>query len=613
MLRSLKFRFLSVLLFMLLMIGGLAIIQYNYTQKINHLYESQQALKELQLKHLEMELARASFFLTNDSKFLNDVEVYANTMDAYFSIVDDYLQEFTYPESLEKNIELYLDTFMRISKLHESKKRKRLMIALGGYAQEINAYIKKEKERLMPIITRKIDGIVLLQNIIYIVMALLSAFMIFIVFKPIINSIFVLKEFFASYKDSSERFDVEQLYFNEVKDIALFVNKMLETQENIQKELLLSRDEALRLQNVKDEFLSNMSHELRTPLNSICGFSEMLLRKLPQEEEIINPIVKSAQHLLQLVSDILDLSKIQSGKFEIIEEPFKLSDEIATFQENFLPLMQSKNIEFSLEFDADKELYLKGDWFRISQILNNFISNAIKFTPDDGKITLVIKYASGEFYAGVQDSGIGIEEGAIEKITNPFEQSDGSVTKKFGGTGLGLSIAKTLTEMMQGVFKIESKLGEGSTFSISLPLEALEMQESQKEQELDAKEEETSIEAHILIAEDNKTNQLLLGMLLDDLGITYDIANDGQEAVDIFQENRYDMILMDENMPHLSGVDAMLAIRDKFTKVPPIIAVTANAMKGDRERLVKLGMDGFLSKPIDNDLLIKTIQKNLVK
>ncbi|MDF1879451.1 response regulator, partial [Sulfurimonas sp. SAG-AH-194-C20] len=210
----------------------------------------------------------------------------------------------------------------------------------------------------------------------------------------------------------------------------------------------------------------------------------------------------------------------------------------------------------------------------------------------------------------VQDSGIGIKKESLEKILNPFEQSSDSTSKKYGGTGLGLSIAKKLTEMMDGEFHLESEFGKGSTFGVTLKLQSIYKESLAPQKEL-TEDEELTFRGHVLIVEDNKTNQLLLGMLLDDLGMTFDMADDGVIAVKMFEEGKYNLILMDENMPNMDGIQAMLSIRKKFSMVPPIIAVTANAMKGDRQRLLKVGMDDFLSKPIDNDLLISVIKSNL--
>ena len=597
MLHNLKLRFISILVFLGLSLTVLMLVQYNFSTKTHHLFESQLALKELHIQYMKMEESKIKYFLTHKEMYIDNLEAYVDTLDLYLNMVDEYLEEFTYDKNLENDLDAYSETFLALTE-QKNHNNEVLTLKLEKNSKKIQYFITAEEQRLIPLITKKIDDIELIQSGIYIFMLLLSIFMLYNIFKPIIVSISIFKDFFGHYTSTNHRLNLERLYFDEIKEIATFVNEMLENQE--------------KSQQVKDEFLSNMSHELRTPLNAIGGFAGVLLRKIPQEKETITPIVESSNHLLQLVSDILDLSKIQSGKFEIVEEPFALYEEIEHFMNRLYPLVNKKNIALSLDYQASKQLRLMGDWFRIAQILNNFVSNAIKFTPVGGKISLTIKYTHGEFYAGVTDSGIGIKEEALDTILKPFEQSDKRVTKEFGGTGLGLSIAKTLTDMMSGSFKIESQVGVGSTFSVEIPFKQLEdAQETISQEDETEEENEISIDAHILIAEDNKTNQMLLGMLLDDLSITFDTANDGQEALEMFEENKYDIILMDENMPNLSGTDAMLAIRKKFKNVPPIIAVTANAMKGDREKLIALGMNDFLSKPIDNDLLIQVIEKNL--
>ncbi|MDF1876533.1 response regulator [Sulfurimonas sp. SAG-AH-194-L11] len=595
MLKSLKVRFILVIIFVIISIVALSIVQNRFSTKVQNLYESQLALKELQIKYLQMRATRIEFLLNDEHSYIADVEVYANTIDLYFSIIDEYLEEFHYPEEIKISIENYLQVFKQLGE-HKNHKDIKLLKKLSYFSEKIRNYIQNQQALLIPLVSEKIEYIFLIQNIVFLVVALFIIFLLFIVLAPIIRSIVFFKKFFSEYTNLHNRLNVHKLYFTEVKEIGVFVNKMLESQEKTQK--------------VKDEFLSNMSHELRTPLNAISGFAGVLQRKLPHESKIIIPIIESSEHLLQLVSDILDLSKIQSGKFKIVKSPFVLQEELNHFKEYFKPLMQKKNIDFSLTYKGDTRIELMGDWFRISQILNNFISNALKFTPENGKIALDVSYKNSKLIMSVKDNGIGIKKESLEKIMIPFEQSNDDISKEYGGTGLGLSIAKTLTEMMDGDFKIESDFGKGSTFSISLPLQVMHMEvtASKEEKKFD---ENISFTAHVLIAEDNKTNQLLLGMLLDDIGITFDVADDGAIAVEKFKEGKYDLILMDENMPNMDGSEAMLMIRKYFKNVPPIIAVTANAMKGDRERLLEMGMDDFLSKPIDNNLLIEIIRNNL--
>ncbi|MDF1882869.1 response regulator [Sulfurimonas sp. SAG-AH-194-C21] len=589
----------------------MAYIQYSYSLKIQKLYEAQLALKELQVKHKEMSLAQTQYFLTHKEKYVTDVEVYANTIDVYLEIVDDYLEEFTYSTVLENEMNMYLDTFLKIVASHKHKDNI-LLKKLYAHTDKINGYIEKEKNRLVPIVSSKIESAIHVQNSIYIFMLVIVMLLLIILLRPVVTSISLFKSFFTHHTDANERLDLEKLYFNEVQDIAILVNSMLQDQEKVQKELVESRDEALNLQKVKDEFLSNMSHELRTPLNAIGGFAGVLLRKLPEEKIVIEPIVDSAQHLLQLVGDILDLSKIQSGKFQIAPELFMLDDELVHFSHGFEPLMQKKNIDFIFTYTGEQDLQFYADWFRISQILNNFISNALKFTAENGRIEFNVSFKDNKLYMAIKDSGIGIKEEALELILKPFEQSDSGIARNFGGTGLGLTIAKTLTDMMHGTFNIESIYGKGSTFSIALPLSCVVYEKT--DVQLERAEDENDVffkGTHVLIVEDNKTNQLLLEMLLDDLEISADIANDGQEALDIFEEHKYAMILMDENMPNMGGVESMLALRKTYKELPPIIAVTANAMKGDRERLMDVGMDDFLSKPIDNNIFVTLLKKYL--
>ena len=216
----------------------------------------------------------------------------------------------------------------------------------------------------------------------------------------------------------------------------------------------------------------------------------------------------------------------------------------------------------------------------------------------------------------ISDNGIGMSKEVQDKIFKPFEQADGSTTRKYGGTGLGLSITQNLVELMNGKIELDSQEGVGSTFTITIPLEKLQNSSSDSNDETDSAEEEIEKEnfsdLHILVVEDNKTNQMLIEMLLEEFGITCDIANDGVEAVDMYNPDTHALILMDENMPNMNGVEAMKLIREKYQKrCGAIIAITANAMAGDREKFLKLGMDDYISKPIDEDELYNTIKNSL--
>jgi len=360
----------------------------------------------------------------------------------------------------------------------------------------------------------------------------------------------------------------------------------------------------------KEEFMANMSHELRTPLNSIIGFSDILNKQLKDSNHLKynNRINTSAKVLLKLINDILDLSKIKDSKFTIEPYEFNAYDEIYKYSDTFMGLTSPKNI--SLEIDIDEKLQglFFGDWIRISQVILNIISNAIKFTPKDGKIHFIVEYTNNNLLFSVEDNGIGMKKEVQDKIFRPFEQADGSTTRKYGGTGLGLSITQNLVELMKGNISLESSEGVGSKFSITLPLKKIKDLKSQAKVASTETYTNKMYSDHILVAEDNASNQMLIELLLQEFGITCDIVNDGEEAVNKYDPNVHSFILMDENMPKMNGIVAMKILKEKYKKdCGKIISLTANTMSGDKEKFLKLGMDDYLSKPIDLQELEKIL------
>ena len=370
----------------------------------------------------------------------------------------------------------------------------------------------------------------------------------------------------------------------------------------------------------KEEFMANMSHELRTPLNSIIGFSDILHKKLKESNNIkyISRVKSSAKVLLKLINDILDLSKIKDSKFTIEPYEFNAYEEVTQYADTFRGLTSKKNVSLELKIDKNLKGLFFGDWMRISQVILNIISNAIKFTPKDGKVTFIAEYRDEHFVFSVEDNGIGMKKEVQDKIFLPFEQADGSTTRKYGGTGLGLSITQSLVELMKGNISLESQESKGSKFTITIPLK--KMQESQTE--VRSIEQESGSNKlfcdHILVAEDNSSNQMLIELLLKEYGITCDIVADGEEAVEKYDLTRHSFILMDENMPKMNGLVAMQTLKEKYgKKCGKIIALTANTMSGDRERFLALGMDNYLSKPLEKkelesilNLYAKPVQEN---
>jgi len=384
-------------------------------------------------------------------------------------------------------------------------------------------------------------------------------------------------------------------------------NLIVQLEEEIQ--------ESTKANKIKSEFLANMSHELRTPLNAIIGFSGILNNKLKDKDdvELTQHINASSHSLLTIINDILDLSKIQDSKFTIEAYAFNAYDEILEHSQQFQGISTQKYIAFNNSISKELQATFFGDWHRISQIILNIISNALKFTPDYGKVNYTAEYKDGALILSVSDTGIGMSTAVQDKIFKPFVQADGSTTRRYGGTGLGLSITQSLVERMNGTIDLVSKEGEGTIFTVSIPLPRLEETlDKENKQHVDENDEEKSLKAHVLVAEDNKTNQLLTTMLLQEYGVTCDIANDGVEAVRMYNPDIHSLILMDENMPNMNGLEAMQVIKQKHSdRCGPIIALTANSMEGDRDRFINEGMDGYISKPIDEDKLYRTLKEFL--
>lgn len=379
-------------------------------------------------------------------------------------------------------------------------------------------------------------------------------------------------------------------------------------------ELVEAKEKAILAEKAKDSFLANMSHELRTPLNSIIGFANLADKKSDSEEvhNYLQTSLESSNMLLELINNILDISKIESGKFSITKEPFAIRENLLKVLKPFELECNKKDISYKYDINIDNDLELNGDWQRISQIIMNLISNAVKFTEENGSITIVVNYEHTVFTCSVIDNGIGLSEKAQKRIFNAFEQADNSTTKEYGGTGLGLSISLQLAQMMEGSLSLKSDEEEGSTFTLSIPLESVSGNKRQitKYQDTDS-EDRQELSGHILVAEDNKTNQMLIKIMLSEYGLTCDIANDGLEAMKMYDGDKYDLVLMDENMPNMSGTEAMQIIQLNHSNLVPMIVVTANTMKGDRENFFKEGASGFIGKPIDEDILYRELKKHL--
>ena len=374
--------------------------------------------------------------------------------------------------------------------------------------------------------------------------------------------------------------------------------------------LALAKKVAEEATEQKSRFLANMSHEIRTPLNAITGFIKLLEEgeKDETKQKYLKIIKNSSESLLQIINDILDLSKIESGKLTIEPYNFNPYEDLIMIAELFQAKAAEKNIVFEIRYNNGMPKILYGDALRIKQIFTNLLSNALKFTPEGSKVKCVIWYKNGTLNIKVKDYGIGISKEKQQAIFEPFIQADGSTVRNYGGTGLGLSISMELTRMLGGTLTLQSEEGKGSTFTLSLPLEeGSEVKDSSRE---------VSIEkGHILIVEDYEANRMLLGIILDNAGLTYEMATDGLEAIEKFKNGTFDIILMDENMPNMGGMEAMKEIvkLEEAENRPhtPIVSLTANAVQGDRERFLDAGFDDYISKPVDPENLLAIISRLL--
>ncbi|MDT8868705.1 ATP-binding protein [Vibrio fluvialis] len=367
------------------------------------------------------------------------------------------------------------------------------------------------------------------------------------------------------------------------------------------RELKIAQQQAEQANQSKSQFLAMMSHELRTPLNAVLGLIDLLRDDSDAyQQEMLEQMENSAELLLVIINDILDLSRIESGHFELQRHWISLSKKLQHALEYHSQVAQAKDIKFNVKASICEQFEYWVDSVRLTQILFNIIGNAIKFT-HQGFVDVSLVTARDRLEIEVRDSGIGIDNERIEHLFSPFIQADTSITRNYGGTGLGLAITKHLVELMGGSIKVNSKLGEGSLFTISIPLESRSTSAANENagQLSDTKTYDALDNSkHILVVEDTKTNQMVIQLLLNRMGYNVTIANNGQHAIELIEKNRsFDLIFMDISMPIMDGIQATRILRSQRLTTP-IIALTAHSMNSDHQNCLAAGMNDIVLKPI---------------
>ncbi len=373
-----------------------------------------------------------------------------------------------------------------------------------------------------------------------------------------------------------------------------------------------SADQVEYYTHAKDEFLASMSHELRTPLTTIIGNCELLTERQQQQEdrEILHSIELAGRTQLALVNDILDMSKIESGKFTIDKAPFDLALLLKDLEHMLSVRAQDAGLEFTIEQTNPESHLLLGDATRISQILINLVGNAIKFT-EHGAVTLSTHVQRNYLLFKVQDSGIGMSPDTIDHLFERFEQTDSSISRRFGGSGLGLYISENLAQLMDGNIDCSSREGEGSLFTLILPYQQSDIKVSDpSSNEQPDSTPSQKLSGKVLIAEDTPELQLLERRMLELMGLNVTAANNGEEAVAQLQRHHFDLVLMDMQMPIMDGIEATRTLR-KLGHTLPVIALTANVMQKHRDAFEQAGCDGFVEKPINREKLRKILTQHL--
>jgi len=394
----------------------------------------------------------------------------------------------------------------------------------------------------------------------------------------------------------------------------LYIISRIHQQEQLIDALDQSQQKERKLSAIKEQFLANMSHEIRTPMNAVLGFTRLLQGQSlnDKSKEYVSAIQSAGENLLDIINDILDISKIEAGMMRLEPVSFSLRGSLHALQTMFLPKAVEKHLSLIVIIEDNIPDILYGDVLRLTQVLVNLTNNAIKFT-NEGSVTIRVSLAQQHdnnvrILFTVKDTGIGIATDKLPYIFDRFNQAEANTTRKYGGTGLGLAIVKQLVELQHGKVSVESQPGKGSTFTIELPYTLGEVMPESGADLYNGNGQTPYTDAHLLIAEDNRMNQDLLRHLLHNWHLHFHVVNNGIEVLQALEKQHFDLVLMDIQMPEMDGYTAARKIRQELRSNIPIVAMTAHAMAGEREKCLSYGMNEYVAKPIREEELYRIIQ-----
>ena len=574
-------------------------IQYNSSKNINTLitgnekllneFRVSSELKELEKDIISVESKISGTVSSNDSSHIKGLEIQIAEVEGHLK----QLQKITDDDSSVKYIDI-LDQLVHEKILFNRQIIDSFHVAGKNAAEDLLAAQQGKKLT---------DSIMLVTHIIDSTRQKLLATVIYSIDKSGTNA---------------QRFGAIMIVLVLVCGAALFwyIINAIRNQSLLIRQLNISETKVREGAQIKEKFMANMSHEIRTPMNAILGFTNLLKGKSLDEEskEYVQIIQRAGENLLTIINDVLDLSKIEAGMMRIETAPFSIRGLVHSIETMFKSKVSEKQLQFSVAVDDSVPGMLEGDATRLTQILINLIGNALKFT-SKGSISVII--TNEGIYDNViktgihvSDTGIGIEKQKLKTIFERFQQAEDSVTRKYGGTGLGLSIVKDLVLLQNGKIDVESEPGKGTTFRLMIPYKI----STQDFGNIASAENNITVESNfenrlILVAEDNEINQSLITHLFKSWDLKFEMVSNGQEAIKKLQLKKYDLILMDIQMPEMDGYTATQEIRKKLKLDTPIIAMTAHALAGEREKCLSYGMNEYISKPLREEQLHNLIAR----